>query len=83
MLTVSLRSSTVRRPVPCALLKPCQRSVGSTLAITSAYTVRAITSERTARTKYDGVPTVTCAAIGPGPRDMIDILTKHLKIVVM
>jgi PTH2 family peptidyl-tRNA hydrolase len=30
-------------------------------------------------TEFDGVPTVTCAAIGPGPSHIIDNITGHLK----
>lgn len=32
------------------------------------------------RTEFDGVPTVTCAAIGPNKSEEIDKLTKHLKL---
>lgn len=32
------------------------------------------------RTEFDGVPTVTCAAIGPNKSIEIDKLTKHLKL---
>lgn len=33
------------------------------------------------RTEFDGVPTVTCAAFGPEYEDVIDPLTKHLKLL--
>ena len=32
-------------------------------------------------TEFNGVPTMTCAAIGPGPVESIDILTRHLKLL--
>ena len=33
------------------------------------------------RTEFHGVPTVTCAALGPGLIDEIDELTAHLKLL--
>lgn len=33
------------------------------------------------RTEFKGVPTVTCAAIGPGPSDVIDRVTRQLRLL--
>lgn len=31
-------------------------------------------------TEFDGVPTITCIAVGPGPVARVDELTRHLKL---
>lgn len=33
------------------------------------------------RTEFNGVPTITCCAIGPGPVDEIDKITGHLSLL--
>ena len=33
------------------------------------------------RTEFHGVPTLTCAAIGPDLKDRVEALTKHLKLL--
>lgn len=33
------------------------------------------------KTEFNGIPTVTCAAVGPGPAEKIDLITSHLKLL--
>lgn len=46
----------------------------------SIYMPRAIVKD-SGRTEFNGIPTVTCIAIGPALASDIDVLTKHLKLM--
>lgn len=51
--------------------------------IAKAHSAGLITSLITdsGKTEFNGVPTLTCGAIGPGWSDEIDKITKHLKLI--
>jgi PTH2 family peptidyl-tRNA hydrolase len=37
--------------------------------------------EDSGRTEFDGVPTITCCAIGPAPANVIDEITGYMKLL--